>query len=191
MTENNLLGKYIRQLEAFIPFKKEITNFLPCYLMTQEFISLEAVQICLMRPKHCCQAIKVFIVSLISFISRVADNHQPILSHLRMHTHRHTHSSWLRNRTASLTAQANGCEKTDSDSYQTCTFLYILSVNAFVLTQAHSLFWVLFISQVLKMAAFTNTNIHTHIAGCILQKATSLLPVPHVFLDPCHSPIRK
>lgn len=75
MTENNLLGKYIRQLEAFIPFKKEITNFLPCYLMTQEFISLEAVQICLMRPKHCCQAIKVFIVSLISFISRVADNH--------------------------------------------------------------------------------------------------------------------
>ena len=43
MTENNLLSEYIRQLEAFIPFKKEITYFLPCYLMTQEFISLEAV----------------------------------------------------------------------------------------------------------------------------------------------------
>lgn len=43
MTENNLLSTYIRQLEAFIPFKKEITYFFPCYLMTQEFISLEAV----------------------------------------------------------------------------------------------------------------------------------------------------
>ena len=43
MTENNLLSEYIRQLEAFIPFKKEITYFFPCYLMTQEFISLEAV----------------------------------------------------------------------------------------------------------------------------------------------------
>lgn len=43
MTENNLLSEYIRQLGAFIPFKKEITYFFPCYLMTQEFISLEAV----------------------------------------------------------------------------------------------------------------------------------------------------
>lgn len=42
MTENNLLSEYIKLLEAFIPFKKEITYFLPCYLMTQ-FISLEAV----------------------------------------------------------------------------------------------------------------------------------------------------
>lgn len=43
MTENNLLSEHIRQLEAFILFKKEITYFLPCYLMTQELISLEAV----------------------------------------------------------------------------------------------------------------------------------------------------
>lgn len=43
MTENNLLSEYIRQLEAFIPFIKEITYFLPCYLMAQEFISLEAI----------------------------------------------------------------------------------------------------------------------------------------------------
>lgn len=43
MTENNLLSASIRQLEAFIPFRKEITYFFPCYLMTQEFISLEAV----------------------------------------------------------------------------------------------------------------------------------------------------
>lgn len=43
MTENNLLSAYIRQLGAFIPFKKEITYFFPCYLMTQEFIPPEAV----------------------------------------------------------------------------------------------------------------------------------------------------
>ena len=43
MTENNLLSEHIRQLEAFILFKKEITYFLPCYLMTHELISLEAV----------------------------------------------------------------------------------------------------------------------------------------------------
>lgn len=43
MTENNLLSTYIRQLEFFIPFENEITYFFPCYLMTQEFISLEAV----------------------------------------------------------------------------------------------------------------------------------------------------
>lgn len=40
MTENNLLSKYIRLLEAF---KKEITYFFPCYLMIQEFISLAKV----------------------------------------------------------------------------------------------------------------------------------------------------
>lgn len=43
MTENNLPSAYIRRWEAFIPFEKEITYFFPCYLMTQEFISLEAV----------------------------------------------------------------------------------------------------------------------------------------------------
>lgn len=100
MTENNLLSEYIKQLEAFIPFKKEITYFLPCYLMTQEFISLEAVTIYLMRPKHCCQAIRVFIVSLISFISVVVDNHQNTVSSKNAHvhtcaytcTHRNTHT---------------------------------------------------------------------------------------------------
>lgn len=75
MTENNLLSEYIKQLEAFIPFKKEVTYFLPCYLMTQELFLLKSLQIYLMKPKHCCQAIRVFIVSLIPFMSVAVDNH--------------------------------------------------------------------------------------------------------------------
>lgn len=69
MTENNLLSKYIRLLEAL---KKEITYFSPCYLMIQEFISLAKVI-------HLCsvlymvwQAVKSFILVLFHAFSQLA-----------------------------------------------------------------------------------------------------------------------